>query len=159
LHSQEGITPLQLSVSSDFLPIVTYLIETCYVDINEISDMGFTALHVACTRDMFDIAVFLIEQGAHVNALDASRKTALDVCTSRALRQMISKEGIYIYIYIYICIHIYMCIYLSIYIYVRIYIYIYKHIYIHIYAYIYIYIYIYVIYVYIYRRKVRQRYG
>jgi hypothetical protein len=69
------------------------LIENCHVDINETSDIGFTALHVACTRDLFGFSVFLIEQGAHVNALDAAEKTPLDVCTSQALRHLISQEG------------------------------------------------------------------
>lgn len=80
-------------MSSGFLPIACYLIENCQIDINESSDIGFRALHVACNRDLYDIAGFLIKKGAHLNAFDATGKTALDVCTSKALWQLISNEG------------------------------------------------------------------
>jgi Ankyrin repeats (3 copies) len=85
---QDGITPLQLSVSSGFLPVAKFLIEECGAEVNEYSDTGFTALHVACDRDMADMANYLVGQGANLNAKDAKGRTPVDVCGSIGLDQL-----------------------------------------------------------------------
>jgi hypothetical protein len=82
---QDGITPLQLSVSSGFLPVAKFLIEECGAQVNEYSDTGFTALHVACDRDMADMANYLVGKGANLNAKDAKGRTPVDVCGSIGL--------------------------------------------------------------------------
>ena len=82
---QDGITPLQLSVSSGFLPVAKFLIEECGAEVNEYSDTGFTALHVACDRDMADMANYLVGKGANLNAKDAKGRTPIDVCGSIGL--------------------------------------------------------------------------
>ena len=62
-----------------------FLIEECGADVNEYSDTGFTALHVACDRDMVDMANYLVRKGARLDAKDAKGRTPLDVCGSIGL--------------------------------------------------------------------------
>ena len=52
---------------------------------NEFSDSGFTALHVACDRDMVDMANYLVLKGASLEAKDAKGRTPVDVCGSIGL--------------------------------------------------------------------------
>ena len=52
---------------------------------NEFSDSGFTALHIACDRDMVDMANYLVLKGASLEAKDAKGRTPVDVCGSIGL--------------------------------------------------------------------------
>ena len=59
---------------------------------NEFSDTGFTALHVACDRDMVDMANYLVLKGASLEAKDAKGRTPVDVCGSIGLDEFADWE-------------------------------------------------------------------
>jgi hypothetical protein len=82
LRFDGGLTSLQLSVSNDFLPVAAYLIEHCYVDIDDISNSGKTALHIACEFEKIDSIKFLIRHGACLDIKDAVGKTAPSYCNT-----------------------------------------------------------------------------
>ena len=88
-----GITPLQLAVATNFLHIVQYLVVEHRVNVNDLSDMGFTALHVACQRNLVDVAMYLVGVGGRIDIEDANENTPLEVCISPDLKRILADEA------------------------------------------------------------------
>lgn len=88
---QEGSTPLQLSVKHCYMYIVRFLVEKSLVDVNELSDIGETALHVACANNLMDIALYLINKDAEPELYDVNGKMPADLCESTDFKILIEK--------------------------------------------------------------------
>ena len=71
---------LHWAVRENALSAVIAIVETTHIDINKKS-YGMTPLHVACTHSREDIARFLIENGARVNACDEFGMTPLSLAS------------------------------------------------------------------------------
>lgn len=73
LHCGSGITPLDYASQ---LEVARFLVLECGADVNRASNWG-TTLHLACQRGSEEVAWFLLQQGADVNARDRIGWTAL----------------------------------------------------------------------------------
>jgi ankyrin repeat protein len=93
LRFDGGLTSLQLSLSSDFLPVASYLIEHCHVDIDDISNSGKTALHISCELEKIDAVKFLLKHGAKIDIKDAVGKIALSYCNALDIQQVLLEAG------------------------------------------------------------------
>ena len=68
-----------------------YLVEKCAVNVDDLSDNGETALHIACSNDLMDIAMYLINGDAAPEIYDANHKVPSDLCGSTDFKIMIEK--------------------------------------------------------------------
>ena len=71
---------LHWAVRENALRAVKAIVEATHIDIDKKS-YGMTPLHVACTHSREDIARFLIENGARVNACDEFGMTPLSLAS------------------------------------------------------------------------------
>ena len=69
-----GETPLMIASLFGLLPQVKTLVDLKNVDVNK---PGWSALHYACTNGNLQVAEFLLDKGAKVNALSPSDTTPL----------------------------------------------------------------------------------
>ena len=90
LH-QDGKTPLQLAVKHSYFYIVRYLVERYAVNVDDLSDFGQTALHIACANDLVDIASYLISVNAALEIRDNAGKMPVDLCPSPDLKFLLEK--------------------------------------------------------------------
>ena len=67
-------TPLMFAALYGQLPLVKTLVDQKQVPVNR---SGWTPLHYACTNGNFDIALFLLDKGAGVDALSPNETTPL----------------------------------------------------------------------------------
>ena len=58
---------------------------------NELSDIGETALHVACANNLMDIALYLISKDAEPEVYDLDGKMPADLCESTDFKILIEK--------------------------------------------------------------------
>ena len=91
LHAQDGRTPLQVAVSHSYISVVRFLVEKCAVNVDDLSDSGDTALHIACANDLMDIAMYLINSDAAPEIYDRNNKVPSDLCGSTDFKIMIEK--------------------------------------------------------------------
>ena len=82
---------MQLSVKHCYMYIVRFLVEKCLVNVNELSDIGETALHVACANNLMDIALYLISKDAEPEVYDLDGKMPADLCESTDFKILIEK--------------------------------------------------------------------
>ena len=68
-----------------------YLVEKCKVNVDDLSDSGETALHIACSNDLMDIAMYLINSDAAPEIYDGNNKVPSDLCGSTDFKIMIEK--------------------------------------------------------------------
>lgn len=68
-----------------------FLVEKCTVNVDDLSDSGETALHIACSNDLMDIAMYLINSDAAPEIYDANNKVPSDLCGSTDFKIMIEK--------------------------------------------------------------------
>jgi len=75
--TNDGCTPLILTVDKNYIEIVKILIQTAGVDVNRKDNNGWTALHRACSKGFIDIVSILLSNGAYLNCKTNNRLTAL----------------------------------------------------------------------------------
>jgi ankyrin repeat protein len=63
-------TPLHIATFKDQFEVVKFLVECCFVDVNEVNKEEATSLHCACAKNRRVIAQFLLDHGANVKARD-----------------------------------------------------------------------------------------
>lgn len=78
-------------MAHSYIYVVRFLVEKCTVNVNDLSDNGETALHVACANNLMDIAMYLITSDATSEIYDQNGKTPVDLCGSNDLRVLIEK--------------------------------------------------------------------
>lgn len=78
-------------MAHSYIYVVRFLIEKCSVNVNDLSDSGESALHVACANNLMDIAMYLITSDATSEVYDQNGKKPVDLCGSNDLRILIEK--------------------------------------------------------------------
>jgi hypothetical protein len=78
-------------VAHSYIYVVRFLVEKCSVNVNDLSDSGESALHVACANNLMDIAMYLITSDATSEIYDQNGKMPVDLCGSNDLRILIEK--------------------------------------------------------------------
>ena len=74
LANKSGETPLMMASIEGEMPVVKTLVLQKKADVNK---SGWTPLHYACTTGKREVAEFLVENGAKVNALSPGETTPL----------------------------------------------------------------------------------
>jgi hypothetical protein len=69
--SNTNSTPLQFAVVYEKINVMTYLLETCGVDVDQINNMGWTALHLASHKQHVSCIRLLLQHGANPNIPEA----------------------------------------------------------------------------------------
>lgn len=70
------MTPLFDAIDSNDFSKVKELIKD-KADINQLNEYGYSVLHIASSKGLEDIAIFLIENGVNVNTQDVNGQTVL----------------------------------------------------------------------------------
>ena len=61
------------------------------VNVDELSDIGQTALHIACANDLIDIASYLISVNAALEICDQNGKVPADLCGTPDFKRLLQK--------------------------------------------------------------------
>lgn len=78
-------------MAHSYIYVVRFLVEKCAVNVNDLSDSGESALHVACANNLMDIAMYLITSDATSEIYDQNGKMPVDLCGSNDLRILLEK--------------------------------------------------------------------
>ena len=78
-----GLTPLMIATKSGQIDAIHLLVNRD-ADVDVVDNLGMTALHAACSDGHFEIAKFLLEHGAKVNALNSNGETPFYLCAASA---------------------------------------------------------------------------
>lgn len=76
-----GYHCLHQSAQTGCLDSVQYLVEECYVDVNSLSSLGFSALAVAAKEGQTNILLYLLNHGCNVDLMDTKGRTALHIAS------------------------------------------------------------------------------
>lgn len=87
--NEQGYSPLILACYYDQTEVVSYLLDSCQVDINAGSGMG-TALMAAAVKRNTDLGLLLLSHDADPNLTDANGTTALHYATMFQLEELIA---------------------------------------------------------------------
>jgi ankyrin repeat protein len=67
------------NVPNQFLPAVQYMVEELGADVNERDGWGYTPMHYAAARGDNELILYLVEQGADVQAVTRLGQTTVDI--------------------------------------------------------------------------------